>query len=181
MEVPHGGDLPGAAGGRGVKTFYVALTDMAAFRAEWDARLAEYLAKRDAFASEYPHHQLRESLSQDWGGVEGLKASNDFPRGPWRYAINPSRFIPDGRTKTGKELQRRLYDLRFVRPPFPGMPRRLNEGYAQWDEIAGRFWIAWSCAPAAVEASPEFDPNLWERQKQSAYWLAKEAAEEPAP
>lgn len=161
--------------------------DRARRKQEADEAVCAFLRELDTHDAANP---LVEVQTHTWGpswwlaGVHGKEAPGPL----WREA-EPGLWVPNRRTKAGKELGARVEGISFKWKRAPGMPRSLSVPAGQgtnrmiWpvvELLGGGYWCAWKVSAAQVEASSSFDPALWERGKLSEYWAAKEAEMEKA-
>jgi len=119
------------------------------------------------------------------GGVHGKEAPGPL----WRES-EPGLWVPNRRTKAGKELGAQVEAIGFKWKCVPGMPADLSvlagdgRDFLLWPKVealggGGVFWCVWKVPEAQVIGSPRFDPALWQRAKLSEYYAAREAAETP--
>jgi len=117
-------------------------------------------------------------------GVTPRNSTELPPRG-WRRKRFDGRavFVPDRRTRGGKDAARRLAGCKPPAEPhhdLPGMPAEIEDyehnrthspGVAEMD---GAIWVTWSTTPPANQVRTD----MWERVRLATYYAARERLED---
>lgn len=151
--------------------------------AEWWEQVAQakaaLRAETDAFLAEYPGFTV---VFGRYNIASGLRGPTRPAKG-WVNRYEPDLWVPNYDSQVGKQISRKLNEIRLRHPTLPGMPpevfidtvARLYSPVVV--ALAGATWAAWRLAEEIAEGNPAFDPTIWQRAKASDYHLAREAQE----
>lgn len=151
---------------------------------EANEALGAFLRGLDTYDPRNPEVQLRtHTWGPTWwlGGVHGKTAPGPL----WRES-EPGLWVPNRRTKAGKELGAQVEAIGFKWKRVPGMPSDLSvptgdgRNFLLWPEVetlGGVFWCVWKAPGEQVTSSARYSADLWQRAKLSEYYAAKEAVE----
>ena len=155
-----------------------------AFFSECQQAREAYHAAVKALLDEHPGFQAAESVGAGgrWRQVLGLIGEQP-PGNCWGKKGTDRYWSPVRRSNAGKALASRLWGIKFIQRPIPGMPSDVFDPQRSvmhspgFELIGGTLWVCWGAPAEQVEGSGELDPALWTRAKTSEYWLAREAQE----
>lgn len=168
--------------------------DVLGWWAELQAGEDQFREKAKALQEQYPGHGVL-VIGKGFAGrrVTGLghheddskKSPGELWRQEWRGSICYG-WVPNRRTRAGKDLAAELAEIERPDLPMPGMTSTLiHDGH--WYSpgaglLDGAVWATWGCEYELITDSSwsknSLDLNLWSRSKLSAYHLAREAADE---
>lgn len=159
--------------------------------AAWEAAqqgFRDFDKARDEWAAGFPDHEPFVLRSPDAVFLVGLHHERDgeSPGEGWRLTNHRTGYacwVPDKRTKLGKELAATIKTLRAKHvEKIPGMPMLTiveNHFYSPGVIVhEATAYVNWTSSFAEVEREGKVDETRWERIKRSEFYAAKEALDD---